>query len=114
MIVTYRADHGTTAAHGAAVVDQRLPFRQFCIGHRLGQAEHLAQLAEQRVFLLPDTAQRFQFVDRRVFRVAGFVVEQTRFGAQSAMHATGEIAGDRCIDHFLEGVDAFGESSAHD
>ncbi len=65
------------------------------------------------VFLLVDAAHRFQLVDRRVFRIAGFGVEQTGLGAQAAMHAAVEIAGDGRVDEFLEDADTFFERSTH-
>src|SRR5574340_1136268 len=103
-VVAHRTDQRAAPAQGAAVVDQFLPLVELRIRHRLRQAEHLLQPAEQRVFLLVDAAQWLNLVDRRVLGIAGLRVEQAGLGAQAAMHAGIEIAGDRRVDDFLQGI----------
>ena len=113
-VVADRADHRAAAAQRAAVVDQRAPLGEFRVRDRLRQAGQPGQLAEQGVLLLPGAAQRLQLVDGRVLRIARFGVEQAGLGAQPAMHAAGEEAGDGGVQHFLEGVHAAFVSCAHD
>ncbi len=112
-VVAHRADRRAASAQGAGVVDQFLPFAQFGVGHRLGQAHHLLETAQQGVFLLVDPAQGFQLVNGGVLGIAGFRIEQAGLGADAAVHATVEIAGDGGVDDLLEDPDAFIHCGAH-
>ncbi len=105
-VVAHRADHGAAGAHGAGVVEQRLPLGQHLVGDLLGQADHALDLAPQGEFLLPDQAQGLDLEDGRVLRIPGLDVEGTGLGAESAVHAAREEGRDRGVDLFAQGRDA--------
>ena len=76
-----RAYHGAASAQGAAVVDQGFPVGQVLIGQWFGKTQCAGEFAPEGVFLLPDLAQRVQFVDRGVFWLTCLGEEQAGLGA---------------------------------
>ena len=112
-VVADRADHGAASAHGAAVVDQGLPFGQLFVGDRLAQTQFGRELAPEGVLLLPQPPHGFELADGRVLGVAAFGVEQAGVGTHAAVHAAGEERGHGRVDLFAQRVEAFVETDAH-
>ncbi len=105
-IVAHRADHGAAAAHGAGVVEQRLPFRQHLVGDLLVQTDQALEATEEGEFRLPDAAQGLQLLDGRILRVAGLQVEEAGLGAESAVDAARKEGGDGGVDLGTQGIEA--------
>ena len=71
-----RADHGAASAQRTAVIDQRFPIGEILVREGTGKAQCLAEFTPEGVFLFPDLAQRFEFVDGCVLRISRFGKEQ--------------------------------------
>ena len=100
----HRTDHAATAALGATVEAQRLPFPQIIDIHIPG--ERFPQPGQGGDFASPDAPQQIELVRRNEVRVIVLHAELAGVGAIAASHATLEIDREVAI-HFFE-HDRFG------
>ena len=105
-VIADRTNHRATSAQRAAVIDQGLPFGQLGIRNRFAQTDSPGEPAPEGVLLLPDLAQRFELIDRSVFRIPGLGEKQAGLGTHAAMDTAAEERRRRCVDLLPEGVEA--------
>ncbi|OIQ63639.1 hypothetical protein GALL_548190 [mine drainage metagenome] len=86
-------DQGAASAHGAAVVEQFLPFLQLFHGHFFLQVQCAVNCGERSGFAFVGLLERFEFPDQGIFRILGRDIEVTGFCAHAAVDAGFHVSG---------------------
>jgi hypothetical protein len=113
-IIAHRTNKRTAPAHGTTVIEQFLPLTQIIIGNRFNQAHHAGKTAKQGIFPRPHATHQVELVDRGIFRVFGFAVENTGLRTKAAAYTGGEKGRNRGINLLAKGIEATFEGSGHD